>query len=130
MGFGEEEGYGSSNTVVFNMSLATLQRIDSLMRRLSAFLVLRVPVAAERCAFEFYKEVFPFLTPEERAEAGGLWAGVIAARVPVPGKARYSGLFASLHVFDFWLRDKMLSHGLLMARGESPEFAIQKVGSR
>lgn len=100
----------------FNMGIATLMRIDNCLKMLSAFQKVRHRKAVVRHLRELYKELYPFIKQEARA-----LGSEYLIRINV------SAGWEDLDNFDFWLRDELYKHGLLMAKGSDPTLAVMRM---
>lgn len=117
----------TNSSELWNMSLATLWRLDSLMKRLSFFLILGKSVAAERVLYEFYKESNPFLDKEEKLRAEKLWNEVIDKRQARRERGRTTfghEYMDSIHAFDFWLRNKLYQHDISYSKRALKEYGL------
>ena len=105
----------------FNMSLATLERIDSLIKELHENWVDGNVLAIQRILFSVYKELYPFLTEKER-EIGNEFFEEIKHEINFDdntGQFSYTaGITVNLHDFDFWIRDQLHKKNLLFGKGE------------
>jgi hypothetical protein len=124
-----EELNGSTN--IFNMSLATLQRIDNILKSLNLYYSSGMYTQIQNTLFCLYKELYPFLNKKEKEEALGLWNEVYKRKMyknMEDKKVYYSkDLFDYMNNFEFWIRDKLNQKGLLMAKTEQPELALGRI---
>ena len=109
----------------FNDALATLRRIDTLLVKINEASTLGDHAIHQRLLHTLWKEINPFLKGAEKKEALKEWND-IKDIIQIEGKRVYYNpqAEAELHDFDFWLRDKLESHGLLMPKGEDPSNAF------
>jgi len=123
-----------SNSSVFNMGLATLERIDVLIRKQSSFSAMKYmngnPLHGYllNIQMELYKELYPFLEEKEHKEATKKFLDVFRKN---PITKTTTGLFvpdvteATMLEFDFWIRKMLKAKGLLMSTKEDPRFAMK-----
>ena len=112
---------------VFNMAIATLQRIDDLLKTLSTFHMTNNIIGSRSTILELYKEVYIFMNDEHREDAAKMWRYIYHAEIKVKDANTISYnpvILDRIHEFDFWLRDVMQSKGLLMAKGDDPTKAM------
>lgn len=107
---------------MWNMSLATLQRIDNLLRSLTNYYITGQLILIQISLKCLYKEVYPFLDAKERIEGNNM-----LKEIDTKGFQKFKGqesfsynadLFIIMHSFEFWIRNKLHEKGLLMAKGE------------
>jgi len=123
-----------SNLSVFNMGLATLERIDMLIRKQSSFSAMKYmngnPLHSYllNIQMELYKELYPFLDDNEHKEAKRNFLDVFKKN---PITKSTTGLFVpditeeTMLEFDFWIRKMLQAKGLLMSTREDPRFAMK-----
>ena len=114
------------SSVSFNMSLATLARIDTILIDLNdsqtkpIFLIPRLE--------QLYKELYPFLNNAERKEGFEFLRKIDQSIVNIDTtrkKIQYKNtLFDVKDMFEYWLRDHLHKKGLLMAKSDDPATAI------
>jgi len=109
----------------FNMSLATLIRIDALLKAAES----GTGILVERHAIlHIFKELYPFLKEDERDEGQKMY-DIVMNGFPTDKydntkfMITYEGA-VNLEKFDFWLRDKLNEKGLLMAKSDDPGSAL------
>ena len=116
-----------SQGAIFNGSIATLQRIDTILKKLHESFTMTQVFWVKQNLSCLYKEVYPFLNQDERLKGKELWdiidKGVKINPSGTTCDCRLS--WSSFNDFDFWLRDQLNNHGLLMAKGEDPAFALE-----
>lgn len=115
-----------SEATVFNMSLATLERIDKLLKALEEHMIMGRVLFIQRNIMALYKELYPFLKQEEKEYSMKEFEDIRVA-VTCHGTTysiNDSQIKVKMNNFDFWIRDKLLQKGLLMAQGENPETAL------
>lgn len=119
MGEGEAEG------APFNMSLATLERINKLLISLNDSNIIGNMPIVHRTLFSLWKELYPFCDKAERIEGSKEWNDIKAAIKIVKSKIYFDkkGLY-ELNDFEFWLRNMLYSKKLLMAHGDDYRFAL------
>ena len=122
------------NNAVFNMGLATLERIDSLIRKQSSYSAMKYmdgnPLHSYllNIQMELYKELYPFLDDKEKRLAKKDFLDVFEKN-PIENKA--TGLFVpnitekKMLEFDFFIRDKLKGKGLLMSTKDDPRYAMK-----
>jgi len=109
----------------FNMSLATLIRIDALLKMAES----GTGILMERHAIlHIYKEVYPFLNDAERAEGQKMY-DIVMNGFPTDKSDNTKFWITldgavNLEKFDFWIRDKLNEKGLLMAKSDDPSSAL------
>ena len=110
----------------FNMSLATLERINDILKNLHEYNNMGHIQLIQRSLYSLFKEIYPFLNNSERHKASEFWNNIsngffydennllsIDMKVPI-----------LMNEFEFWLRDKLNEKGLLMSKGDDPFKAI------
>lgn len=109
----------------FNMALATLQRIDLLLRTIQEAPNVIVELHA---LTSLYKETHPFLNDYEKKEGTGMLNGLhssIRADGYVAGQYNMSvKLPVKMYNFEIWMREKLYQYGLLMNKGDDPNSAL------
>lgn len=111
--------YNNTNvTSQFNMSVATLQRIDQLLQNLHQYNTIGNPSFIQRTIYCFYKELYPFLNDPDREVARNIWDSIIKSG------NNPNMLLKEMHTFEFWLRDQLFKKKLLMSLGDDPTEAI------
>jgi hypothetical protein len=118
-----------TQSVAFNMGIATLFRIDNLLQRVSAYQILNNKLLTQRCLSELYKELYPFLTDPEKQAGTALWLTIVDSGLSFnTGKlVRYNKTLSdNLDAWDFWIRQKLYDKGLLMAKGDNDGLIIGK----
>ncbi len=119
----------TSSTSTFSMSLATLERIDSLLIDLHSYWQQGDVLLIQRVIFSVYKELYPFLNIKERKEGDKFTDNIRESLGFDIGSQSFTysvGITKTLNDFDFWLRDMLHKKGLLMAKPDNPEFAISQ----
>ena len=115
-----------SSINVFNMSLATLERIDILLRKLTEQMITGNTLLIQRYIIALYKELFPFLKPEEKKESRKKFNDILLSITILDG-SKYSiknGTNNAILEFDFYIREQLYKKGLLMAKGDDPSIAL------
>jgi len=99
------------------MSVATLERIDILLRKLEEYNINGGIVHMQRILLILYKEIYPFLSQEERLK-GDIIYDQIQKSIKIHGTVcSYElNILEVMNNFDFWIRDKLLEKGLLMSQ--------------
>lgn len=123
------EGEQSQST--FNMSLATLERINQILIVISTYAVNHNWLGMKNNLLELYKEVRPFLYNDKKnekktdtkdlKEAKEKWEMITPLKCSFEewGALIYDDKLPELlHDFDFYLRDILYNKGLLMHKGE------------
>ena len=105
---------------LFNGSIATLQRIDSLLVYSHAANIRYRVDLMQSLLIELYKEVYPFLNPNERKEGQNHYVTINNLSDKTPDEARFI-----LNDFDFYIRMMLHNKGLLMAKGDDPGRAFK-----
>lgn len=112
------------------MSLATLERIDILLKRLSTYTIAHRIAVVKPTIYELYKELYPFISDKERKEAQQKYVQKIK-EMPIKKTSSYDNsytyptdLLMLMEEFDFWIRDKLHEKGLLMAKSDDPTLAL------
>jgi len=114
-------------TQKFNMSLATLMRIDEILKDLREDNNNGNVQLLQKNLNCLYKEIYPFLNKEERAECEMTMLSINenGCSITINDGITYSeDLPKLLNDFEFYLRDKLHVKGLLMAKGEDSRFVI------
>lgn len=115
-----------SSFQVFNMSVATLERINTLLQELHTNWIEGNVLIIQRLLFALYKEIYPFLNAKER-EIGDNISEKIRENMGFDnstGSHTYSnGISLIFNDLDFWLRDKLNEKGLLMAMSDNKDKA-------
>lgn len=149
--------FDKTSTTPFNMSLATLMRIDVMLRKLNGE---DTPIRLTRGGSRLYniqivdtlfKELYPFLSDKEREKAlsfqEDIKAWFIQDDMPSEAYPNYRKRNYILYVndkaitptispdpininfvlkqYELWLRDMLQIKGLLMAKPDSPEYALE-----
>jgi hypothetical protein len=115
----------------FNMSIATLMRIDRLLQRLAVFQIIKEPVLIQRCLYELYKESVVFMKADERQDAEDIWQAIQGTNLKFLDKHLVefrANLYNEMDRFDFFLRTSLYKNGILMAKGEDPSRIIGGYG--
>ncbi len=115
-----------SERPVFNMGIATLQRIDDILKDLSEYNVNQNFLAVKYNLLELYKESLIVLVKDDKVleEAAKQWKVIKEKNI----EANRSGLDFDddvpdlLTEFEFFLRKKLAY--LLMPKGDNPEEAL------
>jgi hypothetical protein len=103
----------------FNMSLATLSRIDTLLRALNQSALEGHIAIIYRCNYILLKELFPFLNDTDKTYSINEWQRITSL-------FGFSDTFVktthesmdTLNNFEFWQRIKLYEHRLLFNKGE------------
>ena len=108
----------------FNMGLSTLERFDIHLRQLSRVTIFRKIGLMKSIIHELYKELRPFLKETEKTEGDAFIKKIKSYSFyegdhPNNIKADRS-LAENIELFDYWIRDKMRSHKLLMSMSDDP----------
>lgn len=106
----------------WNMSQATLMRMNDLIKKLSTEQVNRRFLLVYRYLEELHKEVYPHLTDQQKKEVVIKWSAiqVMCPRTTNNGKILFNNdLIPLLNDMDLWLREKLKDRGLLMAGGDN-----------
>lgn len=115
----------TASTSVFNMSIATLQRIDIVLKMLHSYNMSNEPMLILRGLRCLHKELYPFLDEGERTEAIDRWNKI---KNSVKHEFRRylinHNFFEDSHEFEFWMRDKLNEKGLMMAKPDDPGLAL------
>lgn len=116
----------TQSTTQFNMSLATLMRIDSLLTFINKAKVVGTDALRLRCAIEgLYLELYPFLNEQEREEGEKMLREIVAnVRVNENVIEYNTKLFGWIYEFEKWMRNKLNEKGLLMAKKDDPNSAL------
>ena len=115
----------------FNMSLATLERIDKLLKDINQYYIIGDIVILHRSLYCLYSEIDPFLSNEEKKQAINYW-NKCKDDIQAQGDENNTiffqeGIINRIMDFNFWLRNMAHKHGLLMQKPDSPEFALGNV---
>jgi len=105
----------------FNMSIATLQRIDILLKGLNNTKMIGDILLFQRGLLVLYDELIPFLNDKERVEGKSYLEKLYIAVYLEKEKVLYD-IDAIFLMFQFnqWQRDKLHDKHLLMSKGEDP----------
>lgn len=109
-----------SEEYVFNGSMATLERIDSLLMFLHASNINGTHIQTIKYLDSLYKEAYPLLKKDEKEEGDILRQNLynsITTNSDGNLQIKESG-FIHIHKFDFWIRNKLNQYGLLMKKGD------------
>ena len=108
----------TSSFQTFSMSIATLERINELLKELHNTWIDGDILKIQRLLFSLYKELYPFLDKKERIW-GDKKTEIIWESLTFDEESQnfsYSdGLSRDLNQLDFWLRDKLHEKGLLIS---------------
>lgn len=111
---------------VFNMGIATLERIDILLRKLSENYIIGNILLIQRIILILYKELYPFLNQTEKKESRLKYDKILNGVNVIDG-IKYNkeqDIEKEILEFDFWIREKLLARGLLMSQADNPELAL------
>lgn len=111
----------------FNMAIATLERINNLLVQISTEQIRRRTILIQRLLYELYKEIYPFMNDEERTTTLTKWLKLRESGVfqDPNGKTTFRPeLLNQLDQFDFYLRDLLNKHDLLMPKSKDPSDAF------
>lgn len=105
----------------FNMAIATLERIDELLKDCANYCVNNHVIAYKRNLKEVLKEAWGHLTKEERKVSINKWTSINEIKIVVleDGLEYDSKLKDLLEDFDFWIRWKLHDHNLTFSRKEA-----------
>lgn len=111
---------------VFNMGIATLERIHTILVSMNQSSVSGNPLETKRYLKILYKETYPFLNDDEKKAIKESWKKINENIYVKDNIIQYSrGIQTSMDNVELWLRDKLKQKGLLMAQGEDPKFALK-----
>lgn len=114
----------------FNMSLATLQRIDQLLKQINTFTILSIHntkynIYIIKCLNQLHKEIYPFLKDSEKEYYNNNLKSFVTFKLKT---LEYEHTIhfnkAKLEEIELWLREKLHKHGLLMAKSEDNSLAL------
>lgn len=116
----------TQSTTQFNMSIATLMRIDKLLSFVNTFRVVRNnPLRICNALEGVFLEVYPFLSKEDKAQGKARLIEINNCFVVEQGELKaYNRVTDLLFKFEFWLREKLEETGLLMAKSDDPSRAL------
>lgn len=110
---------------IFNMSLATLSRIDSCLSQLNNPLVTAKVIIHTSIIKSLYMELYPFLDDEEKKEGDDMLKEIYSQYFDDNGEPRvYLRIGGKMAKFEFWIRQKLNDKGLLMAKADDPGLAL------
>ncbi len=113
----------------FNMGLATLERINNLLRGLANYNIINDVSGIKNTILELYKETSVYLNKEQKKEGNEFWDTIEEYKVKSIDSTSISynpELLGHLHDFDFWLREILHKKGILMPKGEDPYKIMSK----
>lgn len=114
--------YTSEQVATFNMALATLERIDLLLRNITHYNVIGNIHLVKKCTYEVYKELYPFLKEAEVKKATEYFKRVEKHKIEYLTATRLNypiELGTDLYDFDLWIRLQLKNKGLLMAQSDN-----------
>jgi len=110
---------------VFNMSLATLSRIDSVLSVLNNPMIIRNVLVNTQMIKGLYMEVYPFLNDSEKEEGDKMLSDIYRQYKTINDETRVNKVIhGKISTMEFWLRQKLNDKGLLMAKAEDPGIAL------
>jgi len=105
----------------FNMSLATLERIDMILKDLKHYGIIKnIPLIIRNLQY-LYKEIRPFLNPDERKQSEKEWDSLL-----INLDNNRGSILRMIDNYENDLREQLLKKGLLMATPDDPHMAIQQ----
>ncbi len=123
MGYKNYEAQGEG--APFNMSLATLERINNILILTQKYRLIGHAPITIRCLNSLLKEVYPFLKPEEKTEGIETYRKLNSdLNNGLLGNGQ-SYNFVEIDTFELWLRDQLKAKKLLMTAGESAGTALR-----
>lgn len=110
---------------VFNMSLATLARIDSCLSHLNNPLMASRVIIHNSVLKSLYMELYPFLDDDEKKEGDDMLKDIYSQYFEENGAPMvYNVIGRKMAKFEFWIRQKLNDKGLLMAKADDPGLAL------
>lgn len=110
----------------FNMSIATLQRIDSLLQGLNSAHLSADVLLLHRGSLTLYNELEPFLKPDERDFGRNKLSILRNCIFCKDNEVNFSESdLVLLHDFELWQRCQLQEKGLLMSKGDDPRNAFR-----
>lgn len=112
------------STTQFNMSLATLARIDRILVSLND--ASRDPMTWRSNLSKLHLELRPFLSPAEKEEADKKHNKAHSFEMRFDGQKVYYDKDSPpfLHEWEVWMREELHDKGLLMAKSDDPSTAL------
>jgi len=117
--------FETQSNQVFNMSVATLERINNdLVSLKEAFNNMNI-YFMQKYLFALYKELNPYLKEGERDFGDDIYSQIDNGIVFENNKMMVEiNLYSIMDNYDFWIRKKLHEKGLLMAKPDNPEIAL------
>lgn len=111
----------TSSTTMFNMGLATTERIHNILTQLNDPIATQHPVIRTRILQSLYMELYPFLNDVEKVEGERMRQDIYSM---YDGDSVSLKVLSKMTAFEFWMRQKLNDKGLLMAKSDDPGSAL------
>lgn len=117
------------STSTFNMSVATLQRIDNILQGMTTYNIQGNAVYLQRYLMQLYNELRPFLNEAEKKEGDAFFYKIkTCTRGSDPQHFMIAaGSWDLFQNSEWWMREKLKDKKLLMAVSDSPDSAISQM---